>query len=81
MSRTTTLVKAYIFITTDIKRLKKTLEQLRALKISVEAITGPYDLIAIVETESIDSLGQLVAQEILSIEGVDRTLTCMVLKL
>ena len=44
-------------------------------------VTGPYDVIARVEADSLDQLGQLVVSSIQAVEGVTRTLTCPVLSL
>jgi DNA-binding Lrp family transcriptional regulator len=44
-----------------------------------EDITGPYDVIARVQASSLDQLGRLVASRIQVVDGVTRTLTCMVL--
>ena len=48
---------------------------------SAEVVSGPYDVIARAEGESIDALGQLVVSRIQAVEGVTRTLTCPVLSL
>jgi DNA-binding Lrp family transcriptional regulator len=44
-------------------------------------VTGPYDVIARVEADSIDELGRLVVTHVQSIEGLTRTLTCPVVNL
>jgi DNA-binding Lrp family transcriptional regulator len=44
-------------------------------------VTGPYDVIARVEADSIDELGRLVVSHVQSIEGLTRTLTCPVVNL
>jgi len=49
--------------------------------ISAEAVTGPYDVIALVEAEDIDAVGQVVLTAIQSVEGIGRTLTCPVVNL
>jgi DNA-binding Lrp family transcriptional regulator len=46
--------------------------------ISAESVTGPYDVIVMVEAEDIDAVGRLVVTAIQSVEGVVRTLTCPV---
>jgi DNA-binding Lrp family transcriptional regulator len=43
--------------------------------------TGPYDVIARVEADGIDQLGQLVVSNIQAVEGITRTLTCPILTL
>jgi DNA-binding Lrp family transcriptional regulator len=45
-----------------------------------EDITGPYDIIAKIQAPSLDQLGWLVASRIQAVDGVTRTLTCMVIR-
>lgn len=75
--------KGYVFITVTARETKNALKKLRASKIVqvAEGVTGPYDIIATVEAPDTDILGQMVTEEIQSIEGVERTMTCIVLKL
>lgn len=49
--------------------------------VSTDVVTGPYDVIAVVEAASIDDLGKLVVSSVQAIDGVTRTLTCPILKL
>ena len=44
-----------------------------------EDLTGPYDVIANVQAPSLDELGRLVASHIQVLDGVRRTVTCIVL--
>jgi len=48
---------------------------------SAEVVTGPYDVIARIGAASIDALATLVVSKIQAVEGVDRTLTCPVVRL
>jgi DNA-binding Lrp family transcriptional regulator len=43
----------------------------------LDAITGPYDFIAVVEGPSLDAIGRLVTDEMGTIDGVTRTTTCV----
>ncbi len=72
-------MKAYILIKVRAGDLKPVVEQLRKLKGVVEAhmTFGPYDAVAVVETETIAQLGALTASEIQPIPGVEQTLTCL----
>jgi len=47
---------------------------------SVDVVTGPYDIIAIVEGESLNDVGDLITGKIHPIDGVIRTVTCLVIK-
>jgi len=74
------MVKAYVL--TQI-RAGKTGSALVALKAServcsAEAVTGLYDIICVVEAEDIEGIGRVVMEEIHGVEGIERTLTCVV---
>jgi len=47
---------------------------------SVARVTGPYDVIAELEAGDIDALSELVADEVHSIAGVVRTITCVCIR-
>ena len=44
---------------------------------SVDMVTGPYDIIAVVESADLSSIGDLVTQHIHTINGIQRTVTCL----
>jgi DNA-binding Lrp family transcriptional regulator len=44
---------------------------------SVDTVTGPYDIIAIVERETLNDIGDLVTGKIHPIAGISRTVTCL----
>jgi DNA-binding Lrp family transcriptional regulator len=48
---------------------------------SAHAVTGPHDIIALLETENLKSLGDVVLSQIRGVKGVIRTLTCMVIEI
>ena len=76
-------MKAYVLIETaagKTKQVKKTLSKVKSARASVQAmdaVTGPYDFIAIVEGPSLDAVGRLVTDGIGIIDGVTRTTTCV----
>jgi DNA-binding Lrp family transcriptional regulator len=53
------------------------LKKLKEIK-SVETVTGPYDVIAVVELEALNELGDLVTQNVQMAKGIKRTVTCLV---
>lgn len=57
------------------------LQQKRKEILSVEAVTGPYDVIAVVEGPNVNAIGDLVTKNIQSVSGVMRTVTCLAMKL
>jgi DNA-binding Lrp family transcriptional regulator len=46
-----------------------------------DVVTGPYDVIARAEAESMDELGRMIVSRIQSVKGVTRTLTCPIIRL
>jgi DNA-binding Lrp family transcriptional regulator len=76
-------VSAYVLIQTEVGKAAGVATQLRGIAgvVVADDVTGPYDVIAQVEADSIDELGRLVVSRVQSIEGLTRTLTCPVVNL
>ena len=71
--------KAFILIETAVGRSKEVanaLKQVGGMK-SVDSVTGPYDIIAIVEGETLNDIGELVTGKVHPIAGISRTVTCL----
>ena len=71
--------KAFILIETAVgknKEVATALQQLKGVK-SVDTVTGPYDIIAILEADSLNDIGEIVTGEIHPIIGISRTVTCL----
>jgi DNA-binding Lrp family transcriptional regulator len=71
--------KAFVLIETAVGKNKDVvaaLKQLDGVK-SVNTVTGPYDIIAIVEKETLNDIGDLVTGKIHPIAGISRTVTCL----
>ena len=73
--------KAYILIECSIGTTKEVVTGLKKLKgiKSVETVTGLYDVIAGVEFEALNELGDLVTQNVQMAKGIKRTVTCLVM--
>ncbi len=74
--------KAYVLIETAVGRNKEVaiaMEHLKGVK-SVDIVTGPYDIIAIIEGESLNDIGDLVTGKIHPITGISRTVTCLAIR-
>ena len=71
--------RVYVLIETAVGRTKEVLTAVRQLKgvKSAELVTGPYDIIAIAETESLDDVGDLITSKIHTVTGISRTVTCL----
>jgi DNA-binding Lrp family transcriptional regulator len=49
--------------------------------VAVDAVTGPFDVIAQLESDDLDKLGRAITDAIQQVDGVQRTTTCLVVKL
>lgn len=78
-------MKAYVLIETapgKTKSVRKGLSDISTSTLAtLDAVTGPYDFIAVVEGPTLDAIGRLVTDEIGSISGVTRTTTCVAVSL
>jgi DNA-binding Lrp family transcriptional regulator len=76
-------VEAYVLVQTEVGAAADVSDEVGALEgvVSGEATTGPYDVIARVQAESVDALGKLVVSRIHLVGGVTRTLTCPIVHL
>jgi len=76
-------VSGYVLIHTDVGKAADVAGQVRTIDgvTAADDVTGPYDVIARAEAESVDQLGRLVVSKIQRIEGITRTITCPVVNL
>jgi len=73
--------KAFVLIETAVGKTREVVAKIRQLAgvKSADSVTGPYDVIAIVESESLNDIGDLVTRKIHPIGGISRTVTCLAL--
>jgi len=57
------------------------LRGIQAKVVSADTVTGPYDVIALLDADDINRLGTFVTDSIQRVEGVSRTITCLSTKL
>jgi DNA-binding Lrp family transcriptional regulator len=74
---------AYILIQVEVGRSADVCREVGGLRgiVSADAVSGPYDVIAKADAQSLDELGKLVVAMIQSVPGVTRTLTCPVIRI
>jgi len=74
------MVQAYILIQADLGKATEVAAAVREITgvLSSEDVTGPYDVIARAEADTLDELGSLVIAKIQDAPGIMRTLTCTV---
>jgi DNA-binding Lrp family transcriptional regulator len=76
-------VSAYILIQTEVGKAVRVAADVAQIAgvVTAEDVTGPYDVIARAEAETVDELGRMVVSRVQMIEGITRTLTCPVVRL
>ena len=75
------MLSAYVLIETEVGKVAHVAQALTKLDgvQLVEDLAGPYDIIARLQAPSLDELGRLVVAHIQLLDGVTRTVTCIVL--
>jgi len=74
--------KAFVLIETAVGKTKDViaiLNRTQGIK-SVDAVTGPYDIIAVVEEDDLNAVGNMVTTKVHPIDGVTRTVTCLAIR-
>ena len=81
------IMQAYVLIEAAVGQAKAVGEGAKRLQfsetevVSVETVTGPYDVIALLQSNDLDKLGQAITDGIQTVDGVQRTTTCLAVKL
>ena len=72
-------MRAYIMINVRTGSTSEVLSHLRRLEGVLEAhmTFGPYDIVAEIQATDLQRLGQMMAQGVQPIPGVEKTLTCL----
>ena len=79
--------RGYILIEAEVGHAKAVGDAAQALKhpdarvLSVDTVTGPFDVIVQMEADDLDKLGNAIGEGIQRIEGVQRTTTCLAVRL
>ena len=71
--------RAYILIETTVGQTRAVADELRNLAAveSVDNVTGPFDIIAVVAGDDLNAAGNMVTDHIHSINGISHTVTCL----
>jgi DNA-binding Lrp family transcriptional regulator len=74
-------VEAYILIQAEAGELESVVRECNEnpAVLVAKALSGPYDVIAHVHTETLEDLNRLVLKQIQQFKGITRTLTCPVM--
>ena len=72
--------KAFVLIETAVGKTKEVVKAIGGESgvDEVYTVTGPYDIIAVIEKETLSDIGDLVTSRIHAAKGVARTVTCLV---
>ncbi len=74
---------AYVFIDIEAGTAQKVYRELDRITnvAQVDIVTGPYDMIALVQGPDFNQIGNVVMNKIQTIEGVVNSITCYVIRL
>ena len=81
------MTRAYVLIESAVGKAKGGAEGVQMLQfqdasvVSVDAVTGPFDVIATLEADDLDKVGRAITDGIQRVDGVQRTTTCLVVQL
>ncbi len=80
-------VRGYVLIETDVGKAKAVGAAITqfsypgARVAAVDTVTGPYDVIVQLEADDLDRLGNAITDAIQKVSGVQRTTTCLAVRL
>ena len=71
--------KAFVLIETAVGKTKDVVAALNEITSvsSVDVVTGPYDIITVIEAPDLSSVGDTVTGNVHTISGIVRTVTCL----
>ena len=75
-------MKAYVLINASPGRALEVAQKMQGVNgiTAAYAITGEYDVIAVCEAEDVNSIGQMIVDNIQKIDGVFKTVTCLAVR-
>ena len=75
-------MKAYVLINASPGRALEVARKMQGVKgiTAADAITGEYDVIAVCEADDVNSIGQMIVDNIQKIDGVFKTVTCLAVR-
>ncbi len=77
------MVKAYVLMNVKSGKAGEVLRKMREMPSVKQChiVSGPYDIIGLVETEDFNSLGDFVVNHLQKMEEVESTVTCPIFTL
>lgn len=80
-------IRAYVLVGVEVGRANSVLKAIQELNytgvrvIAADAVTGPHDVIVHLEADDLDRLASTVTEALQGIRGVQRTITCLAVRL
>ncbi len=73
------MTKAYVLINSEVAYTEQVMDGLRKLEglVEVHEVLGPYDIVAEVVAENVESILVILQKDIRSIGGIRNTVTCV----
>jgi len=70
--------RAFVLIEAEAGKSLKVVAALKGIEgvTTANQVTGPYDVIAVIDRDKIGEIGSVIAEKIQSIPGVSRTVSC-----
>lgn len=69
------MVKAFVLVVTHPGATRKVAQQIRALPrvLEVHEVMGPYDIVAVIETDTLQEIPGILADRIRTLDGIQST--------
>lgn len=73
------MIKAFVLIVVDPAKTVEVFDQLRAVDgiAEVYQVMGPYDIVAVVQAQSLTEVPAVISRHIRAVEGIESTTTCV----
>lgn len=74
------MIKAFVLVVTHPGATRKIARQIRALPhvLEVHEVMGPYDIVAVIETDTLQEIPGILADRIRTLEGIQSTTSLVV---
>lgn len=76
-------IRGYVLVETEVGRTQAVGDAIRHIAPSlakitaVDTVTGPFDVIVQLEADDLDKLGKAITEDLQTLDGVQRTTTCL----
>ena len=73
------MIKAFVLIVVDPAKTVEVYEKLRAVDgiAEVYQVMGPYDIVAVVQVNSLTEVPAVISRHIRAVDGIESTTTCV----